>query len=142
MADIVYKEYTLTADEFVLFADKMGETDGMTKEQAEKSLAHHRCCLAAIMCDEIIGIGRLIGDAAIYWCLVDIWVLPEYQGKGIGKNIVSKLIEYAKNNSIPGTSISVFLMAAHDKEGFYEKCGFLRRPHSWEGAGMEMEIDL
>jgi GNAT superfamily N-acetyltransferase len=142
MTDIIYKEYILTADEFVLFADKMGETDGMTKEQAEKSLAHHRCCIAALMCDELIGIGRLIGDAAIYWCLVDIWVLPEYQGKGIGKNIVNGLVEYAKNNSIPGTSISVFLMAAHEKEEFYEKCGFLRRPHGWEGAGMEMEIDL
>ena len=140
--DIVYKEYFLSADEYILFADKMGETDGTTKEQAEKSLANHCCCIAAFMCDDIIGIGRLIGDTAIFWCLVDIWVLPEYQGKGIGKGIVNKLVQYAKDNSIPGTSISVFLMAAKDKEGFYEKCGFLRRPHGWEGAGMEMEIDL
>jgi GNAT superfamily N-acetyltransferase len=140
--DILYKEYAFTADEFVLFADKMGEADGMTKEQAEKSLANHRCCITAFMGDEIIGTGRLIGDTAIYWCLVDIWVLPEHQGKGIGKEIVNRLVQYAKDNSIPGTSISVFLMSAKDKEGFYEKCGFLRRPHGWEGAGMEMEIDL
>ena len=52
--DIVYKEYILTADEFILFADKMGETDGMTKEQAEKSLANHRCCIAAFICDELL----------------------------------------------------------------------------------------
>ena len=94
------------------------------------------------MGDEIIGMGKLIGDNAIFWCLVDVWVLPEHQGRGIGKNIVDRLVQYAKDNSIPGTSISVFLMAAKGKEGFYEKCGFLRRPHSWEGSGMEMEIDL
>ena len=140
--NIIYKEHILTADEFVLFAEKMGESDGMTKEQAEKSLANHRCCIAAFMCDKIIAMGRLIGDNAIFWCLVDVWVLPDYQSKGIGKEIVNRLVRYAKDNSIPNTSISVFLMSAKDKEGFYEKCGFLRRPHDWEGAGMEMEIDL
>lgn len=33
-------------------------------------------------------------------------------------------------------------MIAKGKEGFYEKMGFLRRPHDWEGAGMEIEMKI
>jgi len=69
-------------------------------------------------------------------------VLPEYQGKGIGRNMVSKLLQYIKDSSIKGTSVSVFLMCAQGKEGFYEKMGFHCRPHEYEGSGMEMEIDI
>ena len=27
-------------------------------------------------------------------------------------------------------------------EGIYKKLGFIKRPHDWEGAGMEMELDI
>lgn len=47
-----------------------------------------------------------------------------------------------KEASLPGTGVSLCLMCAKGKEGFYEKLGFFRRPCEWEGAGMEMEIEL
>ena len=140
--DIVYKNHSLTVDEYLSIENKMIDMDETSREQAEKSLSHHICSVAAFKGSEIVGIGRLIGDAAIYWCLIDIWVLPEYQGKGIGRHIVEWLIQYIKENSIKSTSISIFLMSAHGKEGFYEKLGFRCRPHEYEGSGMEMEIDI
>ena len=69
-------------------------------------------------------------------------MLPQYQGKGIGKNMVERIIQYVKDASIPGTSVSLSLMCAKGREGFYEKMGFLKHPHEWEGAGMELEIDI
>ena len=140
--DIVYKKHTLTTDEFLSIESSMDNVDTTSREQAEKSLSHQICSVAAFSGNDIIGIGRLIGDASIYWCLVDIWVLPEHRGKGIGRNIVSWLLKYVKDSSIKGTSVSVFLMSAKGKEGFYEKLGFRRRPHEYEGSGMEMEIDI
>ena len=129
-----------------MFERKMGESqtgDIQTpQEQIKRSIANQLFSIVALKDNEYIGMARLIGDAAIYWCIVDVWVLPEYQGKGIGSEMVKRLIRYVKENSIPGTSISLFLMSAKGKEGFYEKLGFLRRPHGWEGAGMEMEIDI
>lgn len=113
-----------------------------TREQAERSFAHQLFSIAAVRDGELVGIARLIGDEAIYWYINDVWVLPEYQGKGIGSSMVKRLIQYAKETSIPGTSVSLCLMSAKGKEGFYEKLGFLRRPHEWEGAGMEMEIHI
>ncbi len=41
---------------------------------------------------ELIGMGRLVGDVAMYWYLQEIVVLPEYQRHGIG----AQLIEFAK----------------------------------------------
>jgi len=52
------------------------------------------------------------------------------------------LIQYVNENSIKETSVSVFLMSAHGKEGFYEKLGFRCRPHEHEGSGMELELDI
>jgi len=139
--NIKYRENMLTADEYIIFESKMG--DAVTsKKQAERSLARQLFSVTALKDNEMVGIARLIGDAAIYFYINDVWVLPEYQGKGIGKELVKRLIQHVEKTGIPGTSVSLCLMCAKDKEGFYEKLGFLQRPHNWEGAGMEMEIDI
>ena len=42
---------------------------------------------------KVAGIGRVVGDYSIVCCLSDICVKPEYQGRGIGLKIVTKLKE-------------------------------------------------
>lgn len=141
MMNIVYRENTLTADEYLAMELQMGDPM-TTKEQAERSIAHQLFSITAVKDNQIVGIARLLGDAAMYWYINDVWVLPEYQGKGIGSNMVQRIIQYVKEASLPGTSVSLCLMCAKDKEGFYEKLGFFRRPCEWEGAGMEMELTI
>lgn len=139
--DITYNENILTADDIILFQRKMGWTEE-PKDQLIKSLSNTLFSVVAKKDDEIIGMGRLLGDAAMYWYINDVFILTEYQGLGIGKEIVKRLVQYAKQNSISGTSVSIYLMSAQGKEGFYEKLGFRSRPHEYEGAGMEMEINI
>ena len=43
-----------------------------------------------------------------------------------------------KEQMKPGWGISIDLMAAIGKEEFYEKFGFVSRPRSNRGAGMDM----
>jgi len=105
-------------------------------------LAHQLYSVTAYLNKEIIGIARLLGDSSIFFYINDVWVLPEYQGKGLGKTLVEWLIKHIKKSCLPGTSVSICLMSAKGKEGFYEKLGFKQRPHDWEGAGMEMELDI
>ena len=138
--NIIYREHKLTVDEFLSIESRIDGMDETTREQAEKALANQICSIAAFDGNEIVGIGRLIGDAAIWWILSEIWVLPEYQRKGIGRQMVNWLLQYIKENGVKGSYAAVILMCAKDKEGFYEKLGFNRRPNEWEGAGMEMEI--
>ena len=135
------RENTLTADDYLLVESKMGESL-TSKEQAERSIAHQLYSVTAYLNKEIIGIARLLGDSSIFFYINDVWVLPEYQGKGLGKTLVEWIIRHIKDSCIPGTSVSVCLMSAKRKEGFYEKLGFKQRPHDWEGAGMEMELDI
>lgn len=139
--NIEYRENTLTAEEYLAIERQMGDPM-TTKEQAERAIANQLFAVTAVKDGQIVGTARLLGDGAIYWYINDVWVLPEYQGKGIGRHMVNRLVEYVKESGLPGTSVSLCLMCAKGKEGFYEKLGFFRRPCEWEGAGMEMEIEL
>ena len=87
--------------------------------------------------DKIIGMGRVIGDGVIYFYIQDVIVLPEYQGKGVGKLIMEKLENFinqtANNNSFIG------LMAAENVKGFYTRFGYKERPEN--RLGMYKVID-
>lgn len=137
--NIVFKENELAADDVLLFQQKMNWTVD-PKEQWTKSLKNTLYSIAAFYDDEMVAMGRLLGDGSIYWYVNDIYVLTQYQGKGIGREIMNKLIDYIKKNSLSGSEVSVCLMCAKGKEGFYEKLGFHSRPHEYEGSGMELEI--
>lgn len=104
--------------------------------QAEKALKNGLFSVVALCDGKVVGMGRLVGDGIMYWYIQDVVVMPEYQGEGIGKAIVEKLVHYAETNSLPGTKATIGLMAAKNKEPFYEKLGFTSRPDSTCGAGM------
>lgn len=106
-------------------------------EQVEKALANGLFNVSAIYHGQVVGMGRLVGDGAMYWYLQEIIVLPEYQGKGIGKRIVNRLLEHIKSTAIPGTKIEVGLTSVKGKEPFYEKMGF-----SCGSSGMKKWIEI
>lgn len=69
-----------------------------------------------------IGMGRITGDGGCHCQITDMCVLPEYQGKGIGKSIMEKLMEFI-NNELP-VSCYISLIADGDASFLYEKFGF------------------
>jgi len=66
---------------------------------------------------ELIGAGRAITDGVRYSVIFDVVLLPEYQGRGIGKQIMCFLAERSKTPSI-------LLYAVPEREGFYTKLGY------------------
>lgn len=68
----------------------------------------------------IVGVGRALADGADCSYLCDIAVLPSHQGTGLGKQIVSRLVELSRGHR------KIILYAVPGKEGFYKKFGFLR----------------
>ena len=139
--DIIFKENIITAKNVTEFQQKMGWTVDPV-DLWEKSLSNTVYSIAAVNGTEIIGMGRLLGDAAIYWYVNDVYVLTQYQGQGIGREIMKRLLDYIKSNGIHKTEVSVCLMCAQGKEGFYEQFGFHCRPHECEGPGMELELSI
>ena len=67
--------------------------------------------------EKLIGTGRAISDGAYQAALYDIAVLPEYQGKGIGKTIIEELHKKL-------TNINIILYANTTAENFYRKLGY------------------
>src|SRR5574339_440141 len=69
---------------------------------------------------KLIAVGRALADGfdAAYIC--DIAVHPDYQGRGIGKQIVLKLVEFSKEHR------KIILYAAPGKDTFYLRLGFKR----------------
>ena len=67
--------------------------------------------------DCLIGLGRATCDGEYQAAIYDVVVLPEYQGRGIGKTIMDKIL-----SSLPVENIILF--ANPGREGFYKKCGF------------------
>ena len=93
-------------------------------EHARKALQNGLINVSALKNGELIGMGRLVGDGAMYWYLQEIVVLPEYQGMGIGTMIVNHLVDYAVKNSSTGKFTTIGGVSAKGKEGFYQKLGF------------------
>ena len=109
-------------------------------EQAQAGLDGSAFIISAKDDVKTIGVARLIWDGGYAALIKDVLVLPEYQGKGIGMYMTKQIIFYLKTNMKPGWGISIDLMAAIGKEGFYEKLGFVSRPRKNRGAGMDMWI--
>lgn len=81
---------------------------------------------------EVVGIGRVIGDGALFFEIVDMAVLPEYQGNGLGDGIMAALMTYLHEHARPGSFVGLF--AGEGVSSFYEKYGFESR--SVESPGM------
>jgi len=67
--------------------------------------------------DRLVGFGRAISDGAYQAAIYDCAVLPEFQGRGIGKAVMNNIL-----SRLPGCN--VMLYASPGKEGFYERHGF------------------
>lgn len=131
----------LTADDFILLRNST--TWGVPpKTQIENSLNKSLYSVVAKDNDRTVGMGRLVGDGFMYWYIQDVIVLPEYQGKNIGRSIIENLLNYVKTNSLPENTVTVGLMAAKGKEGFYKKLGFIERPDDVLGCGMIQNIKI
>jgi GNAT superfamily N-acetyltransferase len=66
---------------------------------------------------QMVGFGRAMSDNAYQAAIYDVAVIPEHQGKGIGKLIVDHIVK-----SLPG--FNFILYASPGKEQFYEKLNF------------------
>ena len=74
--------------------------------------------------DTIVAMARMIGDMGLDYYIKDVIVRPEYQGKGIGRMLITELLKFIEENGVSGTEIFVELCAMPDKISFYEKFGF------------------
>ena len=70
--------------------------------------------------EKIVAAGRAVADGVDCSYLCDIVVHPAYQGSGLGKELIQRLITASKGHR------KTILYAVPGREPFYEKFGFRR----------------
>lgn len=110
-----------------------------SQEQAQRALRNSVYTVTVVEDDQVIGMGRLIGDG-IYYVIADMVVHPLHQRKGIGKKILEMLIDYAAESLPAGGRTSIQLISEKGKESFYQEAGFIPIPNDMCGAGMRKII--
>ena len=68
----------------------------------------------------LVGAGRVLADGRDCAYLCDVAVLPNYQGTGLGKQIVERLLAMSQGHN------KIILYSVAGREPFYAKFGFLR----------------
>lgn len=133
--NIKFLERTPTADEY----NNLTEAVGWGKREnsiVEEALNNTLFSLCAYDDEKLIGYGRIIGDKTIFLYIHDIMVIPEYQGKNIGRGIMLELLKQIDEYKLVNPNIRTYLGASKNREAFYEKFGFVSRPNENLGAGM------
>ncbi len=110
-----------------------------SEEQTRKALATTLYSVVVKEDGQAVGMARIVGDG-LYVLVVDVIVMPAYQGKGIGRAIMEKLLSHVQEITPEGGRASIQLIAEKGKEEFYKKLGFKLIPHEFCGAGMRKVI--
>lgn len=58
--------------------------------------------------DELVGMGRVVGDGSVFFYLQDLVVDPDARRLGIGASLVGRLVSAARSRSPGTTFIGVF----------------------------------
>jgi ribosomal protein S18 acetylase RimI-like enzyme len=70
--------------------------------------------------DKLVAAGRALSDGADCSYICDVAVMPSHQGIGLGREMVSRLVEVSRGHK------KIILYSVPGKEGFYSKLGFKR----------------
>ena len=90
-----------------------------TIEQIEESMASSFCYGLFLAEEErLVGFARVISDLATTYYLCDVIIDLEYQNQGLGKALVSHIVNLPQYRKLRG------ILLTKDAHGLYEKYGF------------------
>lgn len=90
------------------------------KRSVSNTIFGVRVVFKGVTGDEIVGIGRLVGDSGIVFQVADVAVYPDHQDRGLDTRVMSALVDYPDR----GAPSSVFVNLPADADSYYEHWGF------------------
>lgn len=103
---------------------RLRRTAGLTpfsRTAADIGLEGTVFAVVVVIDGQVVGMGRLIGDGGCFFQVTDIAVQPDHQGRGLGKAIMTAIMEYV-NTTLPETAY-VSLIADVPANTLYEQFG-------------------
>jgi GNAT superfamily N-acetyltransferase len=91
---------------------------GISLELVQKSI-EHSLCFGGYLGNTQVAFARVISDFATFANLVDVFVLPEYRGRGYSKQIVQAVLAHPQLQGLRR-----FTLATFDAHSLYAQHGF------------------
>jgi len=92
---------------------------GIPRSIVEKAV-NHSLCFGLYHNSKQVGFGRALTDHATFAYLSDVFVVPAYRGRGLGKWMVSCVLAHPELQGLRR-----WLLATLDAHGVYEPMGFV-----------------
>lgn len=117
----IFFKYDIVDIDWMLVSDilKIAGLSSPEPKICEKAFQGSQVTVFAFDDSKMIGCARAISDGVRQAAIYDVALLPEYQGKGIGRILLESIME-----KLPGCNF--ILYSNLGKEVFYEKMGYRR----------------
>jgi GNAT superfamily N-acetyltransferase len=130
MRALEFRDEAPTAAAFKALYDNTGWGHGERPEaDFAQALVGSWACCSVFEAGRLVGIGRVISDGRLHAYVNEMIVAPSHQGRGIGREILRRLLGRCHAAGI--TDIQLF--ASSGKAGFYAAQGFVPRPDDRPG---------
>lgn len=114
-----YEEVTPNAAEFCELRVAAG-LSAKSLKAAQIALPNSLYAISIRKEGSLIAMGRVVGDGACNFEVVDVAVDPNYQGMGLGKRVMEYIDMYLSSVALEGSYVSMIA----DEPAFYEKLGY------------------
>jgi GNAT superfamily N-acetyltransferase len=111
-----------TVEEYITLTDAVGWTKDAGVNGVRAGLKNSLFGAVAVDGESVVGMVRLVGDAANVFYVQDVVVRPDYQRKGIGTALMDAVIDHFQRSTPRHFSIGLF--TGRHLAGFYERHGF------------------
>ncbi len=91
---------------------------GISRPVVERSI-ENSLCFGGYLDGRQIAFARVITDYATFAYLADVFVVPEYRGRGYGKQLIGVVLRHPSLQKLRR-----FMLATSDSHGLYERFGF------------------
>jgi len=134
---IIYKTNLPRIDQYFDLFETTGWNSEycLTKDELSISLSNTYYAVSAYEKNKLVGFGKIVSDGVIHAMIYEMIVDPDYQGEGIGSNILNKLVDKCLKENIR----DIQLFCAKGKKIFYERHGFTVRENN--APGMQYQRD-
>jgi GNAT superfamily N-acetyltransferase len=85
-------------------------------------------CFAVYHCRQQVGFARIISDLATFAYLADVFIVPDYRGRGLSRWLMECIVGHPDLQGLRR-----WMLATRDAHGLYAKFGFtaIGSPESW-----------
>ena len=92
--------------------------EGRQRTVVERSI-EHSLCFGVYHGGRQVAFARVVSDRAVFAYLMDVFVIPEFRGRGISKALMRAVLDHPELQNL-----RLFLLRTSDAHGLYEQFGF------------------